>query len=60
MFIIYSVLYMITVLFYKDFAGKIVDTSNCVRGVFTSSIKYMLILMDKIITGNILVISGRL
>jgi len=49
-----------TVLFYKDFLGKIVDSSNCVRSVFTSCIKYLLILMDKIITGNVLVISGRL
>jgi len=57
-FIIYSVLYMITELFYKDFSGTIVDTSNCVRSVFTSCVKYMLILMDKIITGNVLVNSA--
>jgi len=25
---------MITVLFYKNFAGKVVDTSNCVRCFF--------------------------
>jgi hypothetical protein len=43
-----------------DFSGKVVDTSNCVRCVFTSCIKYMLILMDKIITGNVFVISVRL
>jgi len=60
MFIIYSILYIITVLFYKDFVGKIVDSSNCVRSVFTSCIKYLLILMNKIITGNVLVISGGL
>jgi len=49
---------MITELFYKDFSGTIVDTSNCVRSVFTSCVKYMLILMDKIITGNVLVNSA--
>jgi hypothetical protein len=39
---------------------KMVDTSNCVRRVFTFCIKCMLILMDKIIAGNVFVISGRL